>query len=176
MSATVPRWPLTLVLISIAAAAIALPAWIVATFDCASIAPSGKQVARLQAQAIASCKCARRQAAKQGKTRCWRTFDAAIMPHIGERPGGEACLPLTRNQVCLKGGPCIDKSYDIVVGDGEGAFCTRAEAMAAERLYDQQEDAPDGGFDALYRLSRAFADYDLTPVVEFHGCVGGAQP
>jgi hypothetical protein len=174
------RWPLTAIVVLIAVAAIALPTLAVTRYDRQSSPPT-MRLKRLQAIAEASCKCARRATGPSGKAECWRTFDVAAAPDIVPEEGGaSACLPLSSNEVCLRTGECFVKSYNIIVGGGQDAFCTKAEAMVAEDAFAAQPgiETPQGtriSFDVLFDLSRAYARGDRAATVQSHGCAGG-QP
>jgi hypothetical protein len=172
-------WPLRLVLMLIATIAIAVPSLVVARHDHAAMARA-TLLTRLQTLAGKSCKCARRTNNASGKAECWHRFDVAAAPELDPNGGeGEtACAPLSTRSVQLRDGDEVVKSYDIIVAGGDGAFCTRAEAMAAERAFEEEPgiETPTGtivSFDPLFALSRAYARNEPAAETRYPGCAGG---
>lgn len=177
-----PTRILTAILLLIGLAAIAVPSVVVMRFDRATEVRTVLHT-RLQSLAEKSCKCARNANGKAGKAECWHPFDVAVAPERDPHAGDSytACEPLSTQSVSLADGSMIVRSYDIIVGDGEGAFCTQAEAMAAEKSFAEEPEVktPEGtfdSFDSLFALSRAYARGERVTEGSFPGCAGGIEP
>lgn len=176
-------WPLKLVLALIATVAIAVPCLVVATHDRAAMVRVTR-LTRLQSLAEKSCKCARRASDATGKAMCWHPFDVAVAPEVDPDSGDgySACAPLSTHMVWLRDGGEVVKGYDIITGkEGEGAFCSQAEAMTAEKLFAEapEVETPQGtfvSFDSLFALSRAYARGQPVNETRFPGCAGGMEP
>lgn len=82
-------------------------------------------------------------------------------------------MPLAPTYAVLRDGTEIVKSYNIEL-TGEAAFCTKAEAMAAEKLYAR---TPESLADrAIEALSRAYARGEPVAKTHYSGCTGDMEP
>jgi len=111
------------VLLPIAVAAIALPAWAVLV-----VKPGTEQ---LQSLADKACKCERRTDDKA----CWRALSQRIRQDLNN-PGGTLCSPLSTDMVHLSLG---DDDYLVLryrIADGSGLYlCSKEEAVVGEALW-----------------------------------------
>jgi hypothetical protein len=163
--------------ICIGAAAMALPAWLVAS------QPRTPRLRHVQIQALADagCKCARRLGDVPGVDHCWRRFEEATRLRVANA-GQTACYPLSQRLLCLEDGEdCITLNYDMV-GGPKFAFCTKKEAMAAEALWNRialSTPAPEGeeadrrAHAALLSYASQIARDDRVEAAQSAGCVGG---
>lgn len=160
------------VLLPIAAAAIALPAWAVL------VARPG--IEQLQSVAERACKCERRSGSKA----CWQPLTRVIREDLGEA-SGTACYPLSTEMLDLDGsaaGASIVLRYDIVEGKGR-YLCSKAEAVAGEAIWNREMNRSEAAGDKHPVLHanaalRRFADalrhgHRLEAVRPSAGCVTG---
>jgi hypothetical protein len=100
-----------------AAAAVALPAWLVAT---ARFGPE-----RLQRLAESSCECAR--SFPHAKAACWARFDWQARKTYSYQPL-IAVIPIAEDPICRSDGLCIILRYRVVVAPNAPDLCTFREA------------------------------------------------
>ncbi|ATY32431.1 hypothetical protein CVN68_10960 [Sphingomonas psychrotolerans] len=166
--------------ICIGAAALILPAWLVAR---ESRTPRLRH-AQIQALADAGCRCARRLGNVPGVDHCWDELEKKTKLLVAQA-GETACYPLSERLFCPEdGGECITLNYNIVAGP-KFAFCSKNEAMAAEAIWSRialsaRDFYGPEGQEADRRAHAALLDYARqvaanTPIeaTQSHGCVGG---
>lgn len=166
--------------ICIAAAAIALPAWLVAS----QIRTPRLRHAQIQTLADAGCKCARRLGDVPGVDHCWERFEKATSYRVAHA-GQTACYPLSERLICPEDGKdCVTLNYDMV-GGPKFAFCTKNEAMAAEALWnrialsapdpygEESREASRRAHAALLDYARQVARNDRVEAAQSVGCIGG---
>lgn len=152
-------------LLPIAIAAIAVPAWSVATYRAPSPAPSdedtgyrrGKiagepsdaQIARWQKLADASCECVRRGGADGT---CWSQYDRENAPY-GKGDMATLCIPVSHSWDCF-GDEFGTKCVEIDRKQAGQLLCSNAERNAVEAAWNYEMRKARGNSDA--EVSRAF--------------------
>lgn len=184
---------LHLLLALIAAAAVAVPAWLVFVQPLPVVpgpTPNWRQLARLQRLAEHSCRCARTFTNSDGKADCWRPFESEAA-HFAEaaRPIGyddvvevidehSYCDDVSPARRCFGNrGSCVTRSYNLYVnGLGPDPFCTADEASIVHNIWYGQDPRFRTGsaVEAEIRsMARRFAAGDRArPVTPVAGCFG----
>jgi hypothetical protein len=162
------------VLLPIAAAAIALPAWAIFT-----VKPGVEQ---LQAVADRACKCERRSGSKA----CWQPLARLTRQDLGN-PGATTCFPLSTEMIDADTGHYGDYvalRYHVVGGHGL-YLCSKQEAVIGEAIWagamgpsDQPEADQQRNFAranaALIRFATALKRGErLEKLKPLYGCVTG---
>lgn len=161
------------VLLLIALAAIALPAWAVLT--------ARPGVEQLQGVADRACKCERRSGAKS----CWQPLARLTRENL-DNPLATACFPLSTEMI--EAGPAHPHDYVVLryhVVEGHGLYlCSREEAVAGEALWNGEDEqgvteaeknlAFRRAQAALYRFAAALKRGErLEKLKPKYGCVTG---
>jgi len=165
------------VVLLIAAAAIALPAWAVATYKMppplpfvagdpgpgfrpGKVAgePSDAQVARWQKLADNSCKCARR-GGESGA--CWAEYDRQTAAYT-KGDWGTLCMPISRGGDCFGGDIVPGKCIEIDRDHAGHLLCTAEERGAMEAAWNREMASARGESDAAIQqaMDRAGAAMD----------------
>lgn len=157
-------------LLLIAIAAVALPAWGVVTYTLppapafipskdpgsASLPgkvegePSSAQIANWQKLANRSCKCARRG----GKSsECWAEYDRETAAYA-KGDWATMCMPISHSGDCFGSGTGLDKCVETDRDHAGQLLCSAEERTAMEAAWNRELAAPHGESDA--ETARAF--------------------
>jgi hypothetical protein len=168
-------WPLHVVLLLTAAAAILGPVW--------AVFVQGPPHDYYRGLAEASCKCDRRASGAPDKEACWRAFDAAT-DNSRANPGGTLCYPISERSVHLPDESRLTITWNLV--GSRAFFCSEKEAISAEALWASIDTVdtfylPQGeqaavmkrATAALEQLSRDYARGERITHARAYGCVSG---